>query len=171
MKFKTNLPKGDSSSKDYLKLRDGESVKGIFRNDPKEFFVVWQNKKPTEVPEGTPNSKFRFRINFVVKEGTSYVPKIFEQGQAVYEQLAELHGEYPLEKTVCKISRKGTELDTEYTILPLRDQVTPEMEAVLNSLQYHDLKSKGGSAPNQHMAEDNEDWGPPPPNNDDEIPF
>lgn len=167
MKFRQNLPEQSSGSKGYVKLRDKESVTGIFRGDPREFFVVWKDGKSIEVPEGTAGSKFRFRINFVVKEGASYVPKIFEQGQVVYEQLSAFHQEYDLEKTVMKITRNGEKLDTSYTIMPLRDPVAPATEVVLSTLKYHDLKGKASEAPMDNWTESE----PPPPDMHDEIPF
>lgn len=119
MKFRKNLPEQGGSG-NFLKLKDQESVTGIFRGNLYEFFVIWENKKATQVPEGTPGAKFRFRINFVVKEGTTYVPKILEQGRVVYDALAAIHEEYHLEQTIIKITRNGSGLnDTTYALLPL----------------------------------------------------
>lgn len=163
MRFREDLPQGGGSN-NFVKLKDKESITGIFRGETHEFFVKWTDGKSTEVPEGTPGSKFRFRINFVVKEGASYVPKIFEQGQIVYEFLAGLHKEYPLETTVCKITRKGEKLDTTYEIMPLRQPVTPEAEKVLNTVKLNPLTSKA-SPEGPAYEEPFPDHGP------DEMPF
>lgn len=135
MKFRDDIPEGGNSK--FLKLKkDKESVVGIFMGDLYEFYVVWEGGKSRQVAEGTPNSKFRFRVNFVVKEGPVYVPKIFEQGLTVYRQLAELHAEYDLEKTVIKVTRNGTGTDTTYSLLPLlKQQITKEAEAHLKTLE------------------------------------
>lgn len=116
--------------KNFLKLKDKESISGIFRGELKEFFVVWEKGgKAHEVAEGTPGAKFRFRVNFVIKEGAVYVPKILEQGLIVYKDLAEINKEYDLETTVIKITRNGMGTDTTYSLLPLLKQ-TLSKEAV-----------------------------------------
>jgi hypothetical protein len=179
MKFRTNLPESGGSN-NYVKLKDKESITGVFRGDLHEFFVLWRDGKSSEVPEGTPGSKFRFRVNFVVREGASYVPKIFEQGQLVYEQLAEIHKEYPLEQTVCKITRNGEKLDTTYTIMPLRQPVTPEADNTMRLMKLLDLKSKAPAKQDQWADNgpefQDERFGPPPepyagPVDQDELPF
>jgi hypothetical protein len=121
MKFKSpeELPQTGNGSKNFLKLKDKESVQGIFRGELHEFYVLWENGKSREVSAGTPEAKFRFRINFVSKDSAGYTAKIFEQGLSVYNQLAELHNEYELDKIVVKITRNGIGTDTTYSILPL----------------------------------------------------
>lgn len=144
MKFRSDeeLPE-TGGSKNYIKLKDKGSVEGIFRGDTHEFFVKWENRKSREVPEGTPDSKFRFRVNFLVKEGAVWVPKIFEQGQIVYKQLRELHEEYDLEKTFIKITRNGDGTDTTYSLLPkLKQTMTKETEAHLKEIELLPLESK-----------------------------
>lgn len=178
MKFRKNLPESGGSN-NYVKLKDKESITGIFRGEIKEFFVLWRDGKSTEVPEGTPGSKFRFRINFVTKEGSSYVPKIFEQGQLVYEQLAAIHEEYPLEQTVCKITRNGEKLDTTYAIMPLRQPVTPETDNVLRVMKLLPLDSKAPAKQDQWADSGpefkEESFGPLPTEDGaqeyDELPF
>lgn len=141
MEFRKDLP--ESGSKHFLKLKDKESISGIFMGNLYEFFILWENKKSREVAEGTPDAKFRFRINFVSKEGAVYVPKIFEQGSIVYRQLAELHEEYDLEKTVIKITRNGMGTDTTYSLLPLLKQViTKEVADHLKEIDLLPLEGK-----------------------------
>lgn len=141
MQFRKDLP--ESGSKNYLKLKDKESISGIFMGELHEFFILWENKKSREVTEGTPDAKFRFRVNFVTKEGAVYVPKIFEQGSIVYRQLAELHEEYDLEKTVVKITRNGTGTDTTYSLLPLLKQVvTKDVADHLKQIELLPLEGK-----------------------------
>ena len=159
MRFRKDLP--DSGGKNFIKLKDKESVSGIFMGDTQEFFCLWQEGKYKEVPEGTAGASFRFRINFVVKEGSVYVPKILEQGKTVYQQLSDLHDEYNLENVVIKITRNGsTKNDTTYTLLPLRQEISEETKAYLRTLKLNDFSSKVSDDP-----------GPTPPGYDDEIPF
>lgn len=142
MQFRTDLPES-GGSKNFLKLKDKESVSGIFMGDLHEFFVLWEGGKSRVVPEGTPEAKFRFRVNFVAKEGAVYVPKIFEQGLTVYRQLAELNQEYGLDQIVVKVTRNGTGTDTTYSLLPLLKQtITKEVMAHLKALELLPLESK-----------------------------
>jgi hypothetical protein len=144
MKFKNQdeLPEG-GGSKNFLKLKDKESVQGIFRGDLHEFFVLWENGKSREVDAGFPGGKFRFRVNLVIKEGPSYVAKIFEQGLTVYNQLRELHEEYELDKIVVKITRNGTGTDTTYSVLPLLKQaISKETFKFLDSMELLPLEQQ-----------------------------
>lgn len=177
MKFRDPDDLPSSGGKNFVKLKDGEHIHGIFMGDIYEFFNVWENGKGKAVPEGTPNASFRFRINFVVKEGAAYVPKVFEQGVTVYKQLAELNDVYPLEKTLMRITRKGSSIsDTTYTVMPMPQPVTPETLAVLKTLELNDLtgkkKSGGSTVP---WPEEEQQFGnnaePPPYTGPDEIPF
>lgn len=142
MKFRKDLPEPQGNGS-FIKLKDQESVSGIFRGKIYEFFVIWENKKAKIVPEGTPGSKFRFRINFVIKEGTTYVPKVLEQGRTVYDSLAAIHEEYNLEQTLIKITRKGTETDTTYSLLPLlKQEISAETMNYLDKMALLPLESK-----------------------------
>jgi hypothetical protein len=146
VKFRTDLPES-GGSKNFLKLKDKESISGIFMGDLHEFFVLWEAGKSREVPEGTPGAKFRFRINLVVKEGAVYVPKIFEQGSVVYKDLAAIHEEYPLDTIVVKITRNGTGTDTTYNLLPLLKQaITKETAAHLKTIELLPLVSNSATA-------------------------
>jgi hypothetical protein len=154
MKFRRDIPE-PSGAKNFLKLQDKESVFGVFRGMPKEYFVIWgEDKRSREVPEGTPGAKFRFRINLFIKEGTVWVPKIFEQGLQVHMQLVELSDEYDLENTVVKITRNGKERDTTYSILPSQKQLlSKESAAFINSAELLnlDLGSKDTSKDSEDL--------------------
>lgn len=139
MKFRKDVAEA-SGGGHYIKLKDKESVTGIFMGEPHEFAIVWENGKSRHVPTGTPGSKFRFNINFVVKEGTTYVPKIYEGGPQIYNQMADINEEYPLEETPVKITRNGTGLDTEYNLMPmLKNPLTKEIKDYLATITLHKL--------------------------------
>ena len=157
MKFRNEneLPE-TGGSKNFLKLKDKESVQGIFRGDLHEFFVVWENGKSQEVGQDTPGAKFRFCVNFVVKEGTGYVAKLFEQGLTVYNQLRELHDEYELDKIVVKITRNGTGTDTTYSVMPLlKHAISKETMRFLDTMELLPLvqQKSNGVALNAHGEE------------------
>lgn len=134
MKFNKDL--AESIGGNFLKLKDKESVYGMFRGDPREYNSLFVDGKGAEVPPGTPGSKFRFRINFLLKVGDEYQMKIIENGATFYNQMADLNDEYPLETTVVKITRKGSGRDdTSYSILPiLNATVSAETKAKLDAI-------------------------------------
>jgi hypothetical protein len=109
----------------FLKIKDGESVTGLFRGNVYEFHSKWDNGKNilTSPEEGRP----RFRLNFIVKEDGALKAKIWEFPLAVYNQLFSINEEYPLETTKIKITRQGTGTDTSYMIIPLlKEPVGPQ---------------------------------------------
>jgi hypothetical protein len=149
-------------SKNYLKLKDGEQVVGVFRGNPHEFYVLWKEGKAEPVPEGTKGASFRFRINFITKENEMFVAKIFEQGATVYNQLKELHEEHGLSETVVVIRRSGTEKKTTYNIMPSgKTKWSPALAKQVEAIELHKL--------NESSNEENIFGGGDHP--DDEIPF
>jgi hypothetical protein len=122
MKFRDSSKPAGS----FLKLKAGESVRGIFQGEPYEFKQHWVNNKSVlcnnecELCKEGLKPSFRFRLNFLIKENASYTMKIFEQGWMVYEALKALHeGDYDLSKHLMKITRNGTGTDTTYSIVPV----------------------------------------------------
>lgn len=149
-------PKTSSDSKNYLKLKDRDSVTGIFRGDVREFYVQWIDKKPIECDENAAGAKFRFCVNLVFKdkETNQLVAKIFEQGAVVYNQIKDLNSEYDLETTFVKITRNGSGMnDTNYSILPiLKQTVTEQIEKQLSAVELHELAPKSQETHEQDGA-------------------
>jgi hypothetical protein len=168
VKFKKSENAG---GKNFLKLKAGDKVKGIFRGEPLDFRIHWITGRSSECPglatcehckTGT-KSAFRFRINFITKENDAYVAKILEQGWTTYELLESLHEPYNLEKTVVEITRRGEGLNTSYTVVPLpppNGAVSPELEKKLAAIALHDLKNIEASENTGHAL-----------NYGDEVPF
>ena len=170
-KWRDNVEVGSGGS--FLRLKDGESQYVIFMGELYEFFQTFDQTKmkATVVPEGTHKAQFRFRINAVIKVSPDkYEPRIFENGATVYNTLKELDTEYDgLESVIIKLTRKGVGLDTEYQLIPLRQEISPQTKALLAKLPLlklqHEVKAQPGG---EH------DFGPVPPDNFDqhpEIPF
>ena len=149
-----------TGSNNYIKLKDKESIVGVFQGDIHEFFVRWENGKATEVAEGAPGASFRFRVNFVLKDGSTFAPKIFEQGVTVYRQLEELHAEYDLTTIFVKITRNGVGQDTSYSVLPSKAQIKKEELAHIKTLKLHDLSGKKEESQDFQIMD-----------HDEEIPF
>jgi hypothetical protein len=122
-----------SGSGNFIKLKDKESIVGVFMGEPYDFMKVW---KEGERP------RFRFHINFIVKDGPTFVPKIFDGSATVYRQLEELHAEYGLDSIYVKITRNGIDKETTYSILPSKKQISKEELDHIKTLKLHDLKEK-----------------------------
>jgi len=137
MNFRDDIKEGSDGT--YIKLKDGESIKGIFRGNPNEFYTKWENRKPSLAKEGEPGAKFRFRIKFVVKTDAGFVAKVFEGPAGIYNKLKELNEEYGLEQTVIKITRNGMGLETEYSLLPLREAPSKETMDAIDQIKLADL--------------------------------
>lgn len=139
MKFKDDIDAGGPSN--YIKLKDKETIAGVLRGEPYECYVLWENKVKTEVPKGTPGAKFNFKINMIVKDGSSYAAKVLEGGAQIYKQLATLSKEWELDETVVIIGRDGTGLETEYTVMPAppKQQVSKEAMEFIKTIELNDL--------------------------------
>jgi len=139
MRFREDIDTGGPNH--FIRLKDGEDVRGILRGEIREAWVIWENKKKIEVNEGDPGARFNFQVNMVVKEGTSYVAKILEGGPQIYKQLANLSKDWELENTVIIIRRDGIELNTEYTVNPAppKQQAPKEALEFIQTIELHDL--------------------------------
>lgn len=145
-----NAGGASTDSKNYLRLKDKETVKGVFQGEPYEFRTHWNGRQSDLCTENTKcphcaaglKSKFRFRINFVMKEGEAYVAKIFEQGWTVYNTLKELSNEYDLENYIVKITRSGSSInDTNYSIVPMASgAVLPQTKSLISKVELINLK-------------------------------
>lgn len=144
MKFKkeSELP---SSGGAFLKLKDGESVIGVFRGEVHEFYSKWENKKNFICGPEDKDGKFRFRVNFVTQEPSGeWTSKILEQGKTFYLQLGDLNEECELKTTKVKISRKGSTInDTSYAIVPtMKDLLTSAQLKLVEATKLEDLEHK-----------------------------
>ncbi len=179
MKFKERKSEGSGEGvKNLIKLKDGESVIGVLKGDPYEFYQSWpkggEKKSSTEWFEG---SSFRFQINMIVKEGTTYTAKVLEQGSRLYNALKDLNNDYPLEETAIKITRtgEGTE-DTRYAVIPLPPKMQPNAQTwkVINQVTLNDLgptkpmPAKGHDPSFEDASWAHESESPDP---HDELPF
>lgn len=133
MKFR-KLELQENSGK-FLRIKSGESIKGVFRGEIYEFMIKWENNKSHVVENLDLTKNNRFKLNFVVFEEGRFIAKIWEFSQTVYNTLSSIAEEYPLEKTKVKITRQGVGTETTYHILPLLNeplgpQALSQIEAV-----------------------------------------
>lgn len=124
----------------YVKLADGEAKTLILRGEIHAFVKAWPNGK----------SGRRYSVNAALMvEGTLQM-KIWEFGPLVYNKLAEINEEYPIETIKIKVKRTGVELNTEYNILPLlkeADRITPQLEKAITGLEMNVLDQPLKNAP------------------------
>lgn len=185
MKFEVG-PSSDNAA-DFLKIKGGQTVRGIFRGEPKTFSTHWTGQF-SELCTGNGSCahcskgekpKFRFRLNFLMPSADGTISaKIWEQGRGVYNQLRDLNVEYPLESTIVTIKRTGEGVnDTSYTIIPAKDgAVSPALEAKLAAVALIDLspvaaKPQAGAAPAPKHAAAPQAAVTPPFDADMDIPF
>ena len=164
MKFK-DLPQ-ENNGGSFVKIGAGESVVGVFRGEPHDYRQHWLGERSEICLGGSSGdgcahcangirATFRFRINFMVKEGSTYVAKIFEQGRRVYDQLRGLHEDYDLEQTVVKITRHGSGAkDTTYTVLPVpKGTLSKEAQEALSKIKLHDLVNPIDDSESHHGSD------------------
>ena len=136
------------STENFIRLQDGQEVTGIFAGMPDTFKIHWLNNKTSicedgcsvcrDFPDNKP--KFRFRINLVTQENGKWIPKIFEGGGPLFDDLVAKDAKFGLHKTLIEISRRGTKADTKYEVLPRLDiVVTPEMIKEIKTVKLHVL--------------------------------
>lgn len=168
MKFKTR-PKGLDA--DFLKIEAGQSVEGVFRGDPVDFYQHWPKGGEKSICSGSGcpscaagvKRNFRFLINFVMKENAAYVAKVWEQSGTVYDDMRGLHESgYDLEKTVVRITRKGNGKDTTYHIVPKPDgKLTPATEKAIAAVKLNELgQGASESTPAREPGEDAQEEAP-----------
>lgn len=157
--------------KNYLKLKAGESVRGVFRGDPVDYRMHWVGGRgvdcpPKDCPHCATGDKsgFRFRVNFVLNENGAYTAKVFENGWGVYEAMRALHeGDYNLEHHLVKLTRHGSGKETSYSIIPVPNgTLAASQEALVSAVALHPLTTTEESDSKEDTA---------PPHGDEDAPF
>lgn len=128
-----NLKPPSSGGKNYIKIDADSKVRGLIVGNPVEVMKDFKEGK-----------KWRFRVNFVVQENGAFVAKILEQGTMVFNQLKALEEDgWDLSKNVIVISKKGSGMQTEYTVTPdPKGAMTPAALDKIAAVQLHDLEPK-----------------------------
>lgn len=128
---------------DIIRLKDGDGgVTGMVIGDFHTYYAKYNGKFFEYATRGTEGAKFRFRVNFAVKEGANWVLRVIENGSMLYERFFDLNEESPLDETVVTVKRKGSgQNDTEYTVVPSgKVKLTKEDAAFLATLKPIDLR-------------------------------
>jgi hypothetical protein len=127
----------------FVKLDDGEKIVGVFRSPSLAFKSNFRLKTEYKMglplyPEGTVT---RVKINFLVNEKGTWVPKVFagtsKTAAAIDGVVAKFGLDYAYE-----IQRDGKDKPV-YRVLPER-ALTPEEIAIINEVKLLDLTIKSG---------------------------
>ena len=155
-----------ASGGNFLKLKDGDSIEGVFVGEPYTFYSAFKEKE--EYQSWKEGRSFRFRVNFLVLEGGKWVPRIFQQGATTLKAIVECRNEYTL-NCVFKIKRTGsTKEDTLYSVLFKRQLEQAERDALMN-VKLLELGTGRGVKESGDEPPPHSDADMPPPESD--LPF
>jgi len=128
--FFSDKPKAGTS--DFLTLKAGEEVVGVFHGEVKGFWKHFKGpickgrNECEECAKGGQASK-KFQINFITKGSEGYVIKKWERGITEGKALGALSQDYDLRNHLFKIRRTGSgKDDTVYSIIPMPNGNLPE---------------------------------------------
>lgn len=128
-------------NKNYIVLKDGEKVTGVFAGKPYAYYVRWDKGKSEVVGENEPGAKFRAKFNFIVQENGAYVAKMWNASATIYNRLADLNENNPLENSLMTIKRIGSGTDTDYNI-DRTATLTNDQKEKIRHVKLHDLEEK-----------------------------
>lgn len=155
-----------SNTGNYLKIKPGESVRGVFIGEIHTFYIKWTNGKSHLSVPNDPEARVRFKCNFALPdEAGNLTVKVWEFSFPVFSVIKQINEEYPLEQTKVKITRIGQGTETTHQILPLvgqKDVLTPQQLKALSTLSLHELDK---SKPKVSLGSE------PPFDDSEEIPF
>ncbi len=133
---------GGGKKKSFLALKDGESIKGVFVGTPKLYYRNFKTKEYSAYYKKgfSPN----FSVNFIIKEGDSYVSKLIEKGMTFYRDFKDIGLELKeegkeIDNFICTIKRRGSgKEDTRYSIR-LGSEMTEEMAKIVREVELQPL--------------------------------
>ena len=160
-----------TSKEDYIKLKDGQFIEGVFMGDPYTFYTIYKENPYKEyATKETPNHSFKFKINFLVSSGNGYVSKVISGGYGFLLNIRDAIIEYG-EQCVFKIKRTGVEKATTYTVFFKRHIGEEEW----NELKTIELKQIHPVKTSTNPSRQDEEQPPLPTErpvfDDDSIPF
>lgn len=162
MKFPPREQSNGEASNRFLKIQDGEKVDLVLAGDMHSFFQKGFGLT-SEIVGPDEGGKERYRHNVIVKDGASYIAKIWEFGPKIYDEISALEvAGWDLDKTQLTLSRKGSKKeDTKYTLTPSPKPIPAATLKELGKVELHSLEHRSPSQPLKNYA----------PGGDDEVPF
>lgn len=145
-----------SENKNFIKLKDGEEVQGVFAGEPYTFYKKFKDQ--VEYADWADGRSWKFRINFIVKGDNGYEAKVLEGGSTICDQILAAKEEEGLD-AIYKIKRKGSgKEDTVYTV-HFKGKLTPEQIEQMKGVKLQNLVFNRSTSLNA------------PPPDDDSVPF
>lgn len=138
--------------KTFLKIQPDTKVKGILVGEPIQLEKEFKGEK-----------KWRFRSNFIITENGAYIAKILEGGAAIFNQLKDLEDDgWDLTINLVTISRKGSGMETKYTVTPdPKGKLSEKQLDQIRAVELLDLSPQNGGAVVTAEAEGGGDEPPP----------
>lgn len=155
------------SSKDYLKIKDGEFIDIVIMGEPYTYYGKYQDK--TEYKTKVPDSSFKFKLQVVVKQDGAYVGKILNGGFFLISDIKENIDENGVD-SIYRIKRKGTGTDSRYFVI-FKTKVPEEQMKSLKDVPLPALTSNGKMQPGDDGQAEFEGDGFAGDIPDEDIPF
>ena len=153
-----NMRKTKEGSSLFIRLKDGDSIEGMFAGEPHTYYSKFKDKP--EYTAWADGRSFKFRLNFITKNDDNELEaKILTGGSTISNAILDMKEEYGLD-CIFKIKRTGSgKDDTRYTIL-FKDKLKDGELAVYKSVKLNQLTKSN--------IIDYDERNPPP---SDEEPF
>lgn len=128
--YDTHKPAAGDGGGLYLKIADGETVKLRMASEP----AIFETESERDDPDnpGTKKTVISTRYGWVVFNQDSKTAQILQQSATFFKNLAALAQDEEWGDPTgydIKVSRKGTELETKYTIVPSTNREPLDSEA------------------------------------------
>lgn len=144
----------ENATRNFLRLKDGEKIKVIFRGEPHLFYKKFEEKEEYNTP--VDGAQRRFRINVLITEADKFVPKIFEGAIGTLSDIHACRAKYGLDK-IFELGRVGTSTKTRYPVLYDSD-LSPEQLKKANAVKLLELsRGRSRAAEDQRREDENED--------------
>lgn len=146
-------------NKNYLKIKDGQSIGVVFRGAAHEFWQIWPFGGEKQVfSKKTPGSSSKFRMNVIVHEGGKFVAKLWEFPPKVYDQIVSLQDDFPLHSTKFKVTRHGSDKSTTYTIFPsLKEPLTEKALKEIGAVPLNMLEDQPPHEPEESVTPEDDE--------------
>jgi len=139
----------------FIKLKDGESVEGVFRGEPHCFYQIFKDKR--EYENYVEGSSFRFKLVMIIKENGAYVGKILQQGVKLGKSVRLCTQECGMDY-IYKIIREGSSKDdTIYQLIPKR-ALTESEKSQIEAVEIPSLKSTRKKSSGEESPSDDSDF-------------
>jgi hypothetical protein len=140
----------ESRKGNFLKFKDGDSHTGVVCGQPFATEEHWSEAQNKSVPHTGPGCTecqysgkkptLRVKLNFY----TGGAMTILQASGTTFASLLAVGKKFPLTEHAVEISRKGTGLDTRYTVMPEPEKISAELRAEIDATPLHEF---GASTP------------------------